>query len=563
MPRRPRAATPTPAPPAPLSPPPQPPLRVAFLHPDLGLGGAERLVVDAAWGLASRGHAVTMFTSHYEPSRSFAETRSGAFPVVVHGDFLPRSLLGGLMVFFAMLRMCWLAVRVALHGRFDVLVVDQVSACVPLLKLLCPSSRVLFYCHYPDQLLAPRGSLLRAAYRAPFDAWEQVTTGLADGVLVNSRFTGGAFAAAFPWLHRGGVAPEVLYPCVPLGGGGGGGGGGCRGGARLLVSINRFERKKEVGTVIRAFAAAGKGGDAPPAGWHLVLAGGYDTRLSENVAHFEELCALARGAGLVGAGGLRDAGKAGCAAAAAWAARVPGWPPLPPPLPPYAQVLCGERVTLVRSFSDAQKGALLGAATAVAYTPPGEHFGIVPLECMAAGLPVLACASGGPLESVEHGETGFLCEDEKVRLPPPPPHTHPPPCPAAHPRLLLTPLPNAFAGVGGADFAAGGAAASPLERHGRRGEGARGRKVFTRGVCCVARVPLPEPAAGGRMAAARVAAARVVDCGGADSGAAGLRRVGWRRGRRARRHAAERIACPACCAVCGLAACSYVGCASA
>ena len=27
-------------------------LRIAFLHPDLGLGGAERLVVDAASGLA-------------------------------------------------------------------------------------------------------------------------------------------------------------------------------------------------------------------------------------------------------------------------------------------------------------------------------------------------------------------------------------------------------------------------------------------------------------------------------------------------------------------------------
>ena len=409
MPRRPRAATPTPGPPSPSPPSPPPlPLRVAFLHPDLGLGGAERLVVDAAMGLASRGHTVTMFTSHYEPSRSFAETRSGAFPVVVHGAFLPRSLWGGFMVFFAMLRMCWLALRVALRGRFDVLVVDQVSACVPLLKLLCPSARVLFYCHYPDQLLAPRGSLLRAAYRFPFDAWEQLTTGLADGVLVNSRFTGAAFAAAFPWLHRGGMAPEVLYPCVALGGGEGGGGGG--GSTKVLLSINRFERKKEVATVIRAFAAAGKGG-APP-GWHLILAGGYDTRLPENVAHFEELCAAAREAGLIGAGGLRDAAGGG-PAAAAWAARVPGWQPLPLQ-PPYAQVLVGERVTLVRSFSDAQKGALLGAATAVAYTPPGEHFGIVPLECMAAGLPVLACASGGPLESVLHGETGFLCEDEKV-----------------------------------------------------------------------------------------------------------------------------------------------------
>ena len=62
------------------------------------------------------------------------------------------------------------------------------------------------------------------------------------------------------------------------------------------------------------------------------------------------------------------------------------------------------------SFTDAQRGALLAAAAGVLYTPPGEHFGIVPLEAMAAGRPVIACASGGPLESVAHGRTGFLCD---------------------------------------------------------------------------------------------------------------------------------------------------------
>ena len=36
--------------------------------------------------------------------------------------------------------------------------------------------------------------------------------------------------------------------------------------------------------------------------------------------------------------------------------------------------------------------------------------GIVPLECMAAARPVVAVASGGPLETVVHEETGFLCE---------------------------------------------------------------------------------------------------------------------------------------------------------
>lgn len=35
-------------------------LRVAFCHPDLGLGGAERLVVDAACELCNHGHKVCL-----------------------------------------------------------------------------------------------------------------------------------------------------------------------------------------------------------------------------------------------------------------------------------------------------------------------------------------------------------------------------------------------------------------------------------------------------------------------------------------------------------------------
>lgn len=38
-----------------------------------------------------------------------------------------------------------------------------------------------------------------------------------------------------------------------------------------------------------------------------------------------------------------------------------------------------------------------------------EHFGIVPLEAMAAYKPVIACNSGGPVETIKNGVTGFLC----------------------------------------------------------------------------------------------------------------------------------------------------------
>lgn len=70
------------------------------------------------------------------------------------------------------------------------------------------------------------------------------------------------------------------------------------------------------------------------------------------------------------------------------------------------------QVILVQSFTDAERSALLAAACAVVYTPTNEHFGIVPLEAMAAGRPVLACNSGGPKETVLHGRTGFLAEPQ-------------------------------------------------------------------------------------------------------------------------------------------------------
>lgn len=50
---------------------------VVFFHPDLGIGGAERLVVDAAVGLQNKGHKVTIFTSHCDPKHCFDEARDG------------------------------------------------------------------------------------------------------------------------------------------------------------------------------------------------------------------------------------------------------------------------------------------------------------------------------------------------------------------------------------------------------------------------------------------------------------------------------------------------------
>jgi len=44
----------------------------------------------------------------------------------------------------------------------------------------------------------------------------------------------------------------------------------------------------------------------------------------------------------------------------------------------------------------------------VIYLPYFEDFGIVPVEALASGKPVIAAAEGGPIETVVDGETGWL-----------------------------------------------------------------------------------------------------------------------------------------------------------
>jgi glycosyltransferase involved in cell wall biosynthesis len=62
----------------------------------------------------------------------------------------------------------------------------------------------------------------------------------------------------------------------------------------------------------------------------------------------------------------------------------------------------------------ARKLELLGGAAALLFPIRwNEPFGLVMLEAMACGTPVLAFPEGAAPEVVEHGRTGFLCRDEE------------------------------------------------------------------------------------------------------------------------------------------------------
>lgn len=76
-------------------------------------------------------------------------------------------------------------------------------------------------------------------------------------------------------------------------------------------------------------------------------------------------------------------------------------------IPPEIQVI------FALSITNTFKTGLLTSASLLVYTPRNEHFGIVPLEAMLAGVPVLAANEGGPVETVVEGQTGWLRDVSK------------------------------------------------------------------------------------------------------------------------------------------------------
>ncbi len=74
--------------------------------------------------------------------------------------------------------------------------------------------------------------------------------------------------------------------------------------------------------------------------------------------------------------------------------------------------LVGGSVEYVGEVGGAEKLALLvGARALVNPIQWSEPFGLVMAEALACGTPVLAFRSGSAAEIVEHGRTGFLCND--------------------------------------------------------------------------------------------------------------------------------------------------------
>jgi glycosyltransferase involved in cell wall biosynthesis len=69
-------------------------------------------------------------------------------------------------------------------------------------------------------------------------------------------------------------------------------------------------------------------------------------------------------------------------------------------------------VQIIENPTDAKQRSLFAHSTAVLYTPINEDYGLVPLEAMASGKPVIAVNEGGPRSTIVNGKTGFLINSE-------------------------------------------------------------------------------------------------------------------------------------------------------
>ncbi|KAJ2913640.1 hypothetical protein MD484_g6781, partial [Candolleomyces efflorescens] len=216
------------------------------------------------------------------------------------------------------------------------------------------------------------------------DWLEEVTTRQADIILANSNFTARIFKTYFPSIPQ---TPTVVHPGINLDtyqtepSTSDSDVASVRSDRPTLISLNRFEGKKNIILALEAFARLKKRSSRESASsLRLVLAGGYDPRLEDSVLLLDKIRALAQHLSL--------------------SYSITSTFPLPPEL---SNISSPEPdILILLNFTTAQRTALLRSPSTLAllYTPENEHFGIVPTEAMACGVPVLACDSGGPLESV-------------------------------------------------------------------------------------------------------------------------------------------------------------------
>lgn len=327
----------------------------AVYHPWTYLrGGIERVLAE----LVSRSeHRWTIYTHHFEPDQTFPELATARVVELAPRVDVRRS-------FGPLLRGALTMARTSLPDGHAALLVSSDG----LGDLVAFRSRVpvACYCHTPLKILhdpttrdrlrrrSPRQSAALDVLGPVFTRMDRRAWAHFGHAFANSQETAGRLERANLRPASAGTsagAVEVLHPGVDATRFAG---LGVRR-SRQFVVAGRIMWQKRVELAIDAFALAQRRG----LDCELVVAGAVDDK---SLAYHRELVARAAG------------------------------------LPVRFETGC----------TDEEMAALYASSLACVFTPPNEDWGIVPLEAMAAGTPVMASNGGGVRESVVDGVTGWL-----------------------------------------------------------------------------------------------------------------------------------------------------------
>lgn len=80
----------------------------------------------------------------------------------------------------------------------------------------------------------------------------------------------------------------------------------------------------------------------------------------------------------------------------------------------YLRSLAGPSIEFVGSVSDEALHSIYAGTKALLFPAEDEDFGIVPIEAMGHGVPVIAHRSGGPRETIVEGKTGLFFDELTV-----------------------------------------------------------------------------------------------------------------------------------------------------
>lgn len=324
-------------------------MKFAMYHPWIHLkSGLERHILEI---MRRSGHDWTLYTSYFEPSQTFEE-----FADVHVVEIAPRALpLGGpvrtlasaLSVTRARLPHSADATLFGLNGISDLALFHAKS---PVVGLCFTPVKAM---HDPTVIAAlrtakPAKYVTAQLLAPPFGTVDRALWRRLDRVIANSHET-------HRRIERAELAPadrvDVIHPGVDT---------------DLYVPAATFKPGQ--------LLAAGR------ISWHKNLELAVDT--------MRELHRAGTQARLVVAGGVAESDESYLDEIRKRATSLP--------------------VDFIINPSDEELRSLYRDSDALLFTARNEDFGLVPLEAMASGTPVISVDSGGPRETIQHGVGGWL-----------------------------------------------------------------------------------------------------------------------------------------------------------